>query len=58
MRRLYKIIILFILIFLVGIYFAIKSINDNFSDEVNTEVISINPTFLIYATLLNTINSF
>jgi len=46
MRRLYKIIILFILIFLVGIYFAVKSINDNISDEVNTEVVSMNPSFL------------
>jgi len=46
MKRLYKIIFLFILIFLIGVYVAIKSINDSFSDEVTTEIISMNPSIL------------
>jgi len=47
MRRLYKIIIFFFLIFIIGIYFTIKSINQTFSEDEKTEIVSMNPSFLI-----------
>jgi hypothetical protein len=36
MKRLYKIIIFFLVIFLLGIYISVKSINTSFSSEDNT----------------------
>lgn len=44
MKRLYKIIIFFAVIFLIGMYFSVKSINDAFSDNTKIEFISIKPT--------------
>lgn len=42
MKRLYKIITLFFVIFLVGMYFSVKSINEAFTKEdTKTEVVSI-----------------
>ena len=46
MKRLYKIIILFLSIFLIGIYFTIKSINNSFSSEDYIETVTSNPTIL------------
>jgi hypothetical protein len=43
MKRLYKIIILFAVIFLIGMYFSVKSINEAFIDDTETEVISTEP---------------
>lgn len=43
MKRLYIIISLFILIFFVGIFFTIKSINTYFSSKENVEIVSITP---------------
>jgi hypothetical protein len=42
MKQLYKIITLFFVIFLIGMYFSVKSINEAFSKEdTKTEVVSI-----------------
>ena len=45
MKRLYKIIILFLIIFFLGIFISIKSINKSFSNN-NIETVSINPSLL------------
>jgi hypothetical protein len=44
MKRLYKIIILFAVIFLIGMYFSFKSINEAFSDDTKVEVVSMKPS--------------
>jgi len=41
MKRIYKISIFFILIFLIGMYFSFKSINAAFSSDNKIETISI-----------------
>lgn len=41
MRRLYKLIIVFVIILGLGIYFTLKSINKTFSSEDNTEVVTV-----------------
>jgi len=46
MKRLYKIIFLFFIIFFIGIYFSVKSINNSFSSEETIETVSINPSLL------------
>jgi len=46
MKRLYKIIFLFLVIFSVGIYFTIKSINNSFSSEDNIETVKTIPKVL------------
>ncbi len=43
MKRLYKIIIFFILIFLVGIYITVRNINTTFSSDATSEVIYVTP---------------
>ena len=43
MKRLYKITILFFIIFLIGIYISIKSINNYFTSEDEIETISVIP---------------
>ncbi len=43
MKRLYKIIILFILIFLVGVYITVHTINNTFSSDATSEVIYVTP---------------
>ncbi len=51
MKRLYKIIILFLIIFVIGIFYAVKSINSSFSSENNTETISVSPNVLKLSTI-------
>jgi hypothetical protein len=46
MKRLYKIIFLFFVIFFIGIYFTVKSINNSFSSEESIETVTINPPLL------------
>jgi len=47
MKRLYKIIILFIVIFLVGIFMTVKTINNTFSSEENkVETVSLSSNIL------------
>ena len=46
MKRLYKIIVLFLIIFFIGIYFTIQSINSSFPSEDNTETIAFSPKML------------
>lgn len=46
MKRLYKIIILFLVIFCIGIYFTIQSINNSFSPEDTTETIALSPSLI------------
>lgn len=46
MKRLYKIILLFLVIFFIGIYFTIQSINNSFPSEDNTETIALSPKLL------------
>ena len=46
MKRLYKIIIFFMLIFLVGILLTIESINTTFSSEDPIETVSLPSTAL------------
>ena len=46
MKRLYKIIFFFFVIFFIGIYFTVKSINNSFSSEETIETVSINPSLL------------
>lgn len=41
MKRLYKIIIVFVIILGLGIYFTMKSINNSFASEDNTEVVTV-----------------
>ncbi|NLP59088.1 hypothetical protein HGB55_12975 [Lutibacter sp. B1] len=52
MKRLYKIILLFLIIFLIGIYFTVKSINNSFSSEDSIESVSISPSVLKLTTKL------
>ncbi len=46
MKRLYKIIFLFLIIFLAGIYFSVKSINNSFSSEDTIETVTLNSNLL------------
>ena len=46
MKRLYKIIVLFLVIFFVGIYFTMKSINNSFSSENDIETVTATPSLL------------
>jgi len=46
MKRLYKIILLFLVIFFVGIYFTMKSINNSFSSENDIETVTATPSLL------------
>ncbi|WP_456376263.1 hypothetical protein [Lutibacter sp.] len=46
MKRLYKIIILFLVIFLAGIYFTVKSINSSFSSEDTIKTVTTTPSLL------------
>ena len=46
MKRLYKIIIFFLFIFLIGIYFTIKSINNSFRADDNIEIVTYTPKIL------------
>ncbi len=46
MKRLYKIIILFLIIFFAGIYFTVKSINNSFSSDETIETVTPNSTLL------------
>lgn len=57
MKRLYKIIILFIFIFLIGIYFTIKSINNSFSAEDNIETVTYTPKILKLVSQISVINN-
>jgi len=41
MKRLYKIIILFLLIFFIGIFFTVKSINSSFASEDSIETVTL-----------------
>jgi len=43
MNRLYKIAILFIIIFLIGVVYALRSIDSTFSEDENTKVIHVTP---------------
>lgn len=43
MKRLYKIIILFFIIFFIGIYLTVKSINNSFVSEDTVEVTDHTP---------------
>lgn len=45
MKRLYKIILLFVLIFLAGIYFTLKSMDTAFTPEDKIENISMKPSY-------------
>jgi hypothetical protein len=45
MKRLYKIIFFFILIFLAGIYFTLKSMDTAFTPDNIIENISIKPSY-------------
>jgi len=57
MKRLYKIIILFIFIFLIGIYFTIKSINNSFATEDNIETVTYSPKILKLVGQVSVINN-
>jgi len=46
MKRLYKIIFLFFIIFFIGIYFTVKSINNSFTSEENIETVTSSPKVL------------
>jgi hypothetical protein len=46
MKRLYKIIFLFLFIFFIGIYFTIKSINNSFVSEDSIETVTTTPAVL------------
>lgn len=49
MKRLYRIIILFIAIFLIGIALTVKSINNSFTSEENTiETVTVDSSSLKY----------
>ncbi|SDW09210.1 hypothetical protein SAMN05444411_10156 [Lutibacter oricola] len=52
MKRLYKIIILFLIIFGVGIYFTVKSINNSFTTTNEVETVSSQPRLLNLSTKL------
>ena len=44
MKRLYKIIILFLLIFFIGIFYTVKSINSYFTSKDSVETVSLTST--------------
>lgn len=44
MKRLYKIIVLFVIIFIVGIFLTIKTIDNSFTSEDSIETVSIPST--------------
>lgn len=46
MKRLYKIIFLFLVIFFIGIYITVNSINNSFSSEDTIETVDTNPRIL------------
>jgi len=46
MKRLYKIIIFFLIIFGIGIYFTVKSINNSFLNDNTVETVSVSPSIL------------
>ena len=46
MKRLYKIILLFLFIFLAGIYFTVKSIDNSFTSEDTIETVTTTPSLL------------
>ena len=46
MKRLYKIIIFFLIIFGIGIYYTVKSINNSFLNEDSVEAITVSPSIL------------
>lgn len=46
MKRLYKIILLFFVIFFIGIYFTVKSINNSFTSEETIETVNLNRPLL------------
>ena len=56
MKRLYKITVLFFIIFLIGIYVSVKSINSYFSSEESIETISITPNTINKASQVLVIN--
>ena len=56
MKRLYKIIILFLIIFFIGIYFTIRSINNYFPSESTIETVAFSPKVLKQATQVLVIN--
>ena len=43
MNRLYKIAILFIIIFVIGVIYALRSIDNTFAEDENTKVIYVTP---------------
>ena len=45
MKPLYKILIFFILIFIIGIYVAVRSINSTLSSDEKTEVIYVSHNY-------------
>jgi len=46
MKRLYKIIFLFLIIFIAGIYFTVKSINNSFSSQDTIETVTLHSNLL------------
>ena len=46
MKRLYKIIIFFLLIFFIGIYFTVRSINNSFTSEDRIETVTTTSAIL------------
>jgi len=46
MKRLYKIIIFFLIIFGIGIYFTVKGINNSFLSEDTVETVTVSPSIL------------
>ena len=57
MKRLYKIIILFLFIFLIGIYFTIKSINNSFPTDDTIHSVTYTPKILKLAGQVSVINN-
>jgi len=57
MKRLYKIVILFFAIFLIGIIFTIKSINNSFPSDDKIETIAYTPKILKLTTRIIVINN-
>jgi uncharacterized protein YneF (UPF0154 family) len=52
MKRFYIIIILFLLIFFIGIFFTVKSIDNSFASEDSIEIITIPSKVLQLSTKL------
>ena len=49
MKRLYKIIVFFFIIFIVGIFLSIKTINNSFASEDTIETVSLPSTALKFS---------